>query len=569
MTGQIVDIDTAGMVWDHWRRHADQRPEGEAIVHLAADEEAYRWRWGTLMQAASRAARSLSESGIQKGDVCALIISHNKDFYPLYMGISCLGALPAVLAYPNGRLHPDKFRQGLEGMSQRSGLHYILTERGLADVVAPLVAGRESTIKNILYPLDWLENTEQGDKTIRAHASAISDEPCLLQHSSGTTGLQKPVVLSHHAVLEHARRYGEAITLSQTDKVVSWLPLYHDMGLIAAFYLPLIYGIPLVQLSPIEWVSYPLLLLEAISREQATLCWLPNFAYNLMADRIREEDLQGVHLDSMRLFVNCSEPVRAESHEKFHRRFAPYGLRKEALGASYGMAETTFAVSQTPPGQEARTLLVDRGELSRGNVVPVSGADAGRTCVSSGILVPGCAVRIVDESRLDVPVGKVGEIAISSVSLFDGYRNYPEKTAEVMQDGWYYSGDYGFVHDGECFVIGRKKDAIIVAGNNIYPEDMEDAVSQVRGVIPGRVIAFGDDDEGLGTEVLCVIAETDAATDAERKALRLAIVKAGMSIDVTISRVYLVPPRWIIKSSAGKPARSTNKARALAEIAWK
>jgi fatty-acyl-CoA synthase len=569
LESHIIDIDTSGVIWDHWHRHAHQRPEREAIVHLTVGEVPHRWRWGALMQAASRAARWLSESGVRKGDVCALIVRYNKDFYPLYMGIACLGALPAVLAYPNTRLHPDKFRQGLEGMSKRSGLDHILTERNLADVVAPLVAGRESTIKDILYPLDWLGSAECRDETILAHVVTTSDEPCLLQHSSGTTGLQKPVVLSHGAVLEHAHRYGEAIALSEADKVVSWLPLYHDMGLIAAFYLPLVYGIPLVQLSPMEWVSSPVLLMEAITRERATLCWLPNFAYNFMADRIREEDLQGVRFDTIRLFVNCSEPVRAESQEKFYRRFAPYGLRWEALSACYAMAETTFAVTQTPPGQQTRTLLVDRGELSRGNVVPVDGAGAVRTCVSSGVPVSGCAVRIVDESRQDVLEGKVGEIAISSVSLFDGYRNYPEKTTEVVQDGWYYSGDYGFINEGEVFVIGRKKDLIIVAGNNISPEDVEDAVSQVQGVIPGRVVAFGADDESIGTEVLCVIAETKVATDAEKKALRLAIVKAGMNIDVTISRVYLVPSRWMIKSSAGKPARSTNKVRALADIAWK
>jgi fatty-acyl-CoA synthase len=558
-----TDIDTSGVIWDHWRRHADQRPECEAIVHIAAEEEDYRWRWSELMRAASRAARWLSESGVRKGEVCALIVRHNKYFYPLYMGITCLGALPAVLAYPNGRLHPDKFRQGLEGMSKRSGLDHILAEHGLTDVITQLVAGDESTVKDILYPLDWLGGAECRNEAIVTHAAATSDEPCLLQHSSGTTGLQKPVVLSHRAVLEHAYRYGDAIGLGESDKVVSWLPPYHDMGLIAAFYIPLVYGVPLVQLSPMEWISCPALLMEAISRERATLCWLPNFAYNFMADRIREEDLQGVRLDTIRFFINCSEPIRAESHEKFYRRFAPFGLRREALGACYAMAETTFAVTQTSAGREARTLELNRAELSKGNVVLVDGAGTGRSCVSSGVPVSGCAVRIVDESRQDVPAGKVGEITISSVSLFDGYRNYPEKTAEVMADGWYYSGDYGFVHEGEVFVIGRKKDVIIVAGNNIFPEDTEDAVGQVPGVIPGRVVAFGADDENIGTEMLCVIAETEVASEAEKKAMRLAIFEAGMSIDVTISRIYLVPPRWMIKSSAGKPARSSNKVRVL------
>ena len=162
-----------------------------------------------------------------------------------------------------------------------------------------------------------------------------------------------------------------------------------------------------------------------------------------------------------------------------------------------------------------------------------------------------------------MPDGMVGEIAIASVSMFAGYRNYPEKTAECMRGSWYHSGDLGFLLEGECYVVGRRKDVIIVAGNNVFPEDLEDAVGKVPGVLPGRVVAFGVDDEKLGTEVLCVVAETDRQAEEERKALRIAILRAGMAIDVTISRVYLVPPRWMIKSSSGKPARSTNKARAI------
>jgi acyl-CoA synthetase (AMP-forming)/AMP-acid ligase II len=564
-----LKTSTDGLVWDRWRQHAEHAPAREAIVHLVAGETPHRWRWGELLEASSRAARWLSDHGVRKGEVCAIVVRHHSQFYPLYLGVSSLGALPAVLAYPNARLHPDKFRQGLEGMAKRSGLDHILTERDLSETVAPLVAGRDSTTKSILYPLDALLGPAAGDATPWEHAAASSDEPCLLQHSSGTTGLQKPVVLSHRAVLEHVSRYAEAIQLSPTDKIVSWLPLYHDMGLIAAFYLPLVYGTPLVQMSPMEWVSVPALLTDAISQEKGTLCWLPNFAYNLMADRVRDDDLQGVRLDSVRLLVNCSEPVRAESHDRFYPRFAPFGLRREALSACYAMAETTFAVTQTPAGQEAKRLEVDRAELSRGNVVRVSELAAGRLCVSSGIPVSGCGVRIVDANRRDLPAGKVGEIAISSVSLFDGYRNHPEKTAEVLQDGWYYSGDYGFIHGGECFVIGRKKDLIIVAGNNVFPEDVEDAVGMVPGVIPGRVVAFGLDDERSGTEVLCVIAESEASTDERKKALRLAVIQAGMAIDVTISRIHLVPPRWMIKSSAGKPARATNKTRALEDIPWK
>jgi acyl-CoA synthetase (AMP-forming)/AMP-acid ligase II len=231
------------------------------------------------------------------------------------------------------------------------------------------------------------------------------------------------------------------------------------------------------------------------------------------------------------------------------------------------MAETTFAVTQTPPGHEAHHLEVDRAELARGKVVVTPNGAVGRTCVSSGTPVAGCAIRVVDEDGCELPSGRVGELAVSSVSLFAGYRNYPEKTAAVLSDGWYYTGDYGFLHDGECFVVGRKKDLIIIAGNSVCPEDVEDAVGRVPGVLPGRVVAFGTEDENLGTEVLCVVAESEVQTPGDQKALRIAIIRAGMAIDLTITRVFLVPPRWLIKSSAGKPARSANRSRVLEQYA--
>jgi fatty-acyl-CoA synthase len=567
--GLMIEVKKDGLVWDHWRRHAEVTPEREAVVHWVAGEKPFRWRWADLLRAASHLANVLQVQGVGPGSVCGIIIRHNPFFHPTYMAVSALGALPAVLAYPNSRLHPDKFRQGIEGMSQRSGLDYVLTERDLEPVIRPLVSKLGSTIRDVLFPIEAFATYLLGTGDIMEHVPARAEGAALLQHSSGTTGLQKPVVLSHRAILEHVERYGAAIGLSIEDKIVSWLPLYHDMGLIAAYYLPLTCGVPTVQLDPFEWVSAPVLLLDAISRERGTISWLPNFAYNLMADRIREDDLAEIRLDSVRMLVNCSEPVRAESHAKMAARFAPHGLKPEVLTACYAMAEATYAVTQTPPGHAARTLLVSRDELAKGTVQVMTKPEGARACVSSGVPIAGCRLRIVDERGVDVPRGALGEIVIASMSLFDGYRNYPEKTADVLKDGWYYSGDYGFEHEGEYFVIGRKKDVVIVAGNNVYPEDVEDMVGRAAGVLPGRVIAFGIDDETAGTEMLCVVAETEAQSNADRKKVRLAVLKAGMDMDVTIARVYLVPPRWLIKSSAGKPSRSANKLRALTELSAK
>ena len=568
MTNRTVRTTLNRILWDCWIENALRAPGKDAVIHWVAGEEPYRWTRGELVAAAIRVAERLCAAGVRKDDVCAIIIRHHREFYPLYLGVSALGALPAVLAYPNPRLHPDKFRDGLMGMARRSGLDWILTEADLTPQVAPLALMEGSTVRGILTPMEW-EATDGGGTGHFEHPAVDPEEPCLLQHSSGTTGLQKAVILSHRAILEHVRFYSDSIGLCQEDKIASWLPLYHDMGLIAAFYVPLTAGVPIVQIDPFEWVKAPVLLLEALSREKATLSWLPNFAYNILADRVHEEDLEGLSLDTVRMLINCSEPVRAESHEKFFRRFSRYGLKKEALGACYAMAETTFAVTQTSPGVVARELSVDREELSRGVVQVTEDASRARVCVSSGALISGCEARIVGESGEDIPEDRVGEIAIRSVSLFNGYRNNPEKTAEVLRDGWFFSGDYGFLHGGEYFVIGRKKDIIIVAGKNFYPEDIEDSVGQVPGVIPGRVVAFGEEDSDLGTEQIFVIAETEIEGEKKKKSLRASIVEAGMLMDVTISRVYLAPLRWLIKSSAGKPSRSANRDRAILELRYR
>ncbi len=522
--GVGIEHETA---WSRWCKNAAERPNSEAIIHWAGGEAPFRWTFSTLLAAAEQYASCLVERGVRRGDVCSIILHHNSQLYPLYLAVCAAGAIPAILAYPNPRLHPDKFRQGIEGMSRRSGLDWILTERELQPVLEPLVTGSGSTIRGLHFPLEWEAHLKDSQLLQEQPPQLIPTDPLLLQHSSGTTGLQKPVLLSHNAVLEHVKRYAEAISLTNSDKIVSWLPLYHDMGLIAAFHLPLIFGIPSIQIDPFQWVMAPSLLLEAITQERATITWLPNFAFNMMAFKVRDEDLREVDLSSLRLIVNCSEPVRYESHENFLKRFQPHGLRPTAFSACYATAETTFAVTQTPIGLAPTVVAVDRTSLARGKVEPVTDGVPARICVSSGKPIEGCEVRIVDENRFDVAPGSVGEIAITSATMFSGYRNYPEKT--------------------------------------VYPEDVEDAVGAVQGVTPGRVVAIGEENPELGSERVAVIAETSITSEADRKALRLEIVKAGMASGITIASVYLVPPRWLIKSSAGKPSRKGSREKLMAE----
>lgn len=548
------------MIWRCWKRNADEHPQGDAIIHWIAGKEPFRWTFAPLFERARQYSVLLKDSGVHRNEVCALIIRHHPEFYPLYMSISLLGAIPAVLAYPNPRLHPEKFRQGIEGMSQRSGLDYILTEKDLLHVINPLIGKKGSTIKGVILPLD--NNSSAGCGGEFAEPSDVSGSaPILLQHSSGTTGLQKPVLISHRALLDHAVFYGEALKINSADKVVSWLPLYHDMGLIASFHLPLLWGIPSIQINPFDFIIAPELMLMAVSQEKATMAWMPNFAFSLMADKIHDEDIENISLASFRVLVNSSEPIRKSSIEKFLKKYSNFGFNPAAVSTLYGMAETTMAVTQTVAGTKPAEVSADRIKLSGGIFEATDDEKKARNCVSSGRLIQGCEIIIVDEEGKHLPPGRVGEIAIRSVSLFDGYRNYPEKTAAVMHDGWYFSGDIGFELDGEYFIIGRKKDVIISAGKNIFPEDVEDILASVKGLTPGRIVAFGEDDEELGTEVVSIIAETEVTDETEKNRLRIAVLEKGMTADVAIAKVYFVPPRWLIKSSAGKPGRKINKDR--------
>ncbi len=558
----IASISDINSLTDLWKNNSGLYPDKDAVIHWSAGEEPFRWSCSSLYNKALLYASYIRSAGIKQGEVCAIIISHNKEFYPLYMGICLSGAIPAVLAYPNPRLHPDKFREGIVGMAQRSGLDWIITERTAGGYLEELLKEKSTTIKGLIYPLEH-PLTSNDDTGFISGSNASSDDTLLLQHSSGTTGLQKPVLLTNNAVLRHLQNYAEAIKLTKNDKIVSWLPLYHDMGLIAAFHLPLALCIPLIQIDPFEWVTIPSLLPQIISSEKGTISWIPNFALNVLTDKVREEDLEGISLDSWRLIINCSEPVRYESHKKFIARYKKYGLRESALSSSYAMAETTFAITQTPPDELVREITVDPEEYSRGRIRL---ADEGRKFLSSGKVIKGCSIRIVNESREDLPPGYIGELAVTSESLFEGYRNYPEKSAEVLSGGWYYTGDLGFEVDGCYFISGRQKDIIIIAGINIYPEDIEAAVGEIKGVIPGRVIAAGEYDDELGSEQVTVIAETALTDDKDIMKLKEEIVWAGMSLDISIRKVHLVPPRWLIKSSAGKPARKTNIERIKREL---
>ncbi|HUH98708.1 MAG TPA: AMP-binding protein, partial [Anaerolineales bacterium] len=390
----------------------------------------------------------------------------------------------------------------------------------------------------------------------------------LLQHSSGTTGLQKGVALSHRAVFNQLEAYGRTLNLNEQDVIVSWLPLYHDMGLIAGFLLPILAGLPLVLSSPFDWVRAPYRLMQSVSHYQGTLSWLPNFAFNFCTQKIRDRNLEGVDLSSWRAVINCSEPVRFESHQGFYERFKAYGLKAEALQCSYAMAENVFGVTQSDLGQPPKVEEIDRETFMLERAArPAPAGHPAMKMMSCGRPLSNTRLRILDEHGQDVPERRIGEVALQSDCMLSGYFNRPEATEKAFLDGWYLTGDYGYLSDGELFVSGRKKDMIIVGGKNVYPQDLESLTYEVPGVHAGRSVAFGLLNEEAGTEEVVIIAEVDPGDALQQERIADAIRQhVTRNSAIALRTVKVVGPKWILKTSSGKTARSANKEKFLEEL---
>jgi fatty-acyl-CoA synthase len=503
--------------------------------------------------------------GLGSGDRVILIMPQGIPLMAAFVGALLLGAVPAILAYPNFKADPLKYSSGLAGVSQ--------------NLKASLVVLDDTFPSELLGYVSMAAETQlvRSGTLISSTQTPLPDIPlepeglAFVQHSAGTTGLQKGVALSHAAVLTQLDHLATALHINDRDRIYSWLPLYHDMGLIACFMLPLVYHLPIVMQSPMDWVVRPGTMLHLISEYRCTLAWVPNFALQFLARRVRPEDRVNCDLSSLRALINCSEPVRAKSMDEFQAIYVACGLSPKALQSSYAMAENVFAVTQSGVNEQLvpRRLWVDAKRLVNEHVaVPVAEtADGGVCLVSSGQCLPGNQVRIVSIEGRDVPDGTVGEIHVYSDSLFHGYYDRPDLTAKALQDGWYRSGDLGFRQDGELFVIGRKNDLIIVAGKNIYPQDIEEIVYSHPAIHDGRVVAMGLLNPDLGTEDIIVVAEVEEEEQlndgfAIERSVKNAIVA---ELGVAVRAIYLKPPRWIVKSTAGKPARSITREKLLAE----
>lgn len=534
------------------------------ITFWVDEDERETVTFGEFRHRARLHAAVLREQGIDSGDRVVILMPQSITAMVSFAAAMMLGAVPAFLAYPNFKVDPAKYRSGLAGVTANLSAKAVVIAPDFRNEMLDCVAlGAETKL------------IRPGNADKREHVVTVPESTqiaperlAFIQHSAGTTGLQKGVALTHAAVLGQIEHLAHALRIDPArDRIYSWLPLYHDMGLIACFMLPMVCHVPVVMQSPIDWVMQPESMLQIITESKCTLAWLPNFAFQFVPRRTAPKRWADYDLSSLRLVINCSEPVRASSMREFQTAFH---IASGVLQSSYAMAENVFAVTQSEIDAAAPTTLWIDGQQYRTahRIVPVPQEAPGAVSfTSSGRLLPNQQLRILSDSGGIAADDSVGEIAIQSDCLFTGYYNRPDLTAEAFLDGWYRTGDLGFLFQGELYVVGRKKDLLIVGGENIYPQDIEEIVGAHPAVHDGRAIAMGIYNPEIGTEDIVVVAEVEkyemlAQSSEIEQQIRRSIVAA---LGIAVKKFFVVPPKWIVKSTAGKPARSATREKLLQE----
>jgi fatty-acyl-CoA synthase len=530
-----------------WLARAGRHPEG-GLRFLDRHERETWFGWAEVRERALAAAGGLVALGVRRGDRVALVFPTGIELFAAFFGAQMAGAVPAPL-YPPVRLgKAGEYARRTARMLERCGARLVLSDSRLQRSLLEVAAAASPDLG-----CRTLAELPPAEGPVRAEPADLA----LIQFSSGTTVDPKPVALSHRAIAAQVeilngfwRDTGEL-----RHSCVSWLPLYHDMGLIGCVFPSLARDAALTLISPEVFAARPAVWLRAISRYRGTVSPAPSFAYNLCVTRIADADMDGVDLSSWRTALNGSESIAPAVMRAFCERFARWGFRPEALTPVYGLSEAALAVTFSALGRPPRSRRFDREALSREAVARE--AAEGREIVSVGCPVPGFRLRIRDEEGRDLAAGKVGRIWIQGPSLMEGYLGHPEATARALRDGWLDTGDLGFVHQGELYLTGRAKDAVILRGRNYAPEEIELAAEGVAGVRGGCVVAASWLPEDASGEALALFVEAlRDATAAELEALPGACREAVLgATGLFADRVVVLAPGALPRTSSGKLRR--------------
>ncbi len=561
-------------------RYRAQNDAERVHLNITEDSEAGEkistLTFAELYDAAQRCAAELARRGVPPGGRVSLMLPTSRAFFVSYAGILLAGAIPVPIYPPFRADRIEEYAERQAAILNNAGVCLLLTFRR-AESVAKLMKPRVRSLEAVADAELFLEAADKAKPpapgALPAHLSGSrvrkGNDIALLQYTSGSTGDPKGVVLTHSNLLANIRAIGEAVQMTSEDVGISWLPLYHDMGLIGAWFTPLHYGTPLHVMSPLAFLTRPEKWLQAFHKHRGTITAAPNFAYELCVRKIADKDIEGVDLSSLRAALNGAEPVNPETLTRFEQRFAKYGFRREAQLPVYGLAEASLAVTFPPLNRGPRVDFIDRETFTaQGRASPVVDDPNAIAFVSSGMSVPNHEVRIVDERGAEVTDRVEGFLWFRGPSATSGYYNNAAATEQLFPAGaaandefpWVNTGDRAYRADDEIFVTGRVKDIIIKGGRNLYPHEVEELAGRAEGIRKGCIVAFGLKDRSSGTEKLVVVAESRETEVARRSAIAAAVTQEiSQGLGLPPDRVELIPPGSIPKTSSGKLRREETR----------
>lgn len=533
--------------------HVDAHPDRTHINLIGPDNTILPITYRQLHQGAAGVAAGLLARGLLPGQSVAIMLPTGRDYLFTFLGVLLAGGVPVPIYPPVGTARIADHLRRHAGILNNARVTFLVT-LPQAKGVSRLLTSHVESLRAML---------TVGDLTApvagAAFATPRDSDVALLQYTSGSTGRPKGVILTHANLLANIRAFGGAVAVDATDVCVSWLPLYHDMGLIGAWLGSLYHAVPLVLMSPLAFLARPGRWLWAIHHYRGTVSAAPNFAYELCLSKLSDRDIEGLDLSSWRAAINGAEPVSPETVRRFASRFAAHGFRPQAMTPVYGLAECAVGLAFPPRDKEPAVDRIQRDLFEQeGRAVPV-GDPAGVRFVSSGIPLPGHQIRIVDESGREVSERKEGRLEFCGPSATSGYFRNPDATARLFHGEWLDSGDLAYVAGGEVYITARVKDVIIRAGRNLYPNELDEAVGDIPGVRKGCVVTFAARDK-METERLVILAETRQTAPEELARLRARIVAVVTDrLGEPPDDVVLAPPHTILKTSSGKIRRADSR----------
>lgn len=528
----------------HIQFYSDEHNDSEPLT--------YRQLW----EGAEAVAGGLQQRDLQAGDTVAIMLPTSRDYFFSFFGILLAGGIPVPIYPPVRRTQIEEHLHRHVGILSNCLATMLITVPE-AKAVAHLLKSQVGTLRGIIN----VTELSNGSCELTMPARGPQDI-AFIQYTSGSTGHPKGVVLTHANLLANIRAMGDAVQADSSDVFVSWLPLYHDMGLIGAWLGSLYYAALFVVMSPLEFLIRPQRWLLAIHRYGGTLSASPNFGYELCLRKINDADLEGFNLSTWRAAFNGAEAVSPDTMLNFYARFHKIGLRAESLMPVYGLAENSVGLAFPPLG---RGLVIDRIQresfMHSGKAIPADKADLkALRFVACGHALAGDQVRIIDPTGHELPDRQEGRLQFLGPSATSGYYRNPEQTSKLFDGKWLDSGDLAYMAGGDVYITGRSKDVIIRAGRNIYPDELEEAVGNLPGIRKGRVVAFASGDPGMVTERLVVIAETREQELKALEQLRIQInVIATDLVEVQPDDVVLAPPNTVLKTSSGKIRRAASR----------